>query len=721
MHTVRFFLVMLLIITAVLPAFAAATGSVGGRITDHSTGNGLSHVNIILVNTGRGSASDTNGYYQIDHLPPGKYILKFRSMGYKTHRDTVTIEPGRATGLDARLEPDIIQTDNIVITAARQSRLLEQTPDVTMVQTAGDIRAMGAAQINDVIEYMPGINSIAGTGSGQPFKRTISMNGMPPCYSLILVDGMRIPSSHIHTGANVNIVPLDHIERIELVKGAMSAQYGTDAMGGILNIITYRGSDQDKFSFRSYGGSRETWYNGLSMSGSLGDGLNHSLCTSWEQSEGTPIIEPVFRKGRLSYTKFQLMDRIDAQITDQLRAGVSVHYMNAETPYRQQPQASTLFTPSFELQYRSYNNVQISASGYYSRWKSQLNNELNEIASPQLLVRYSGLERHKLLMGTEMIDRNFARKRVAEHNQRTYGIFAQDEISLKEKWTILAALRLDKVENINAVLSPKVSLLWDATTRLAWRVSGGRGFRAPTVQDLYETLYTHPGDIHYRAGNPDLQPEYSTSFITGLDFKPADNLSLVMNGYYYAIENMITPIDHGLEDPIRYFPQEQIPFVTDSLVYIYRRENIHSGRIGGGEIKILWHFITGFRLEGGFNFSHNQNTDTGESLPYYPGKSLALKLSARQPLSPKLSWGGFIGMNAVSDRKIWKFKHSGEQSVKLDDYQKLDAGFRVYYGSHVELFFNADNILGQELHLYEDVDFVIEGTPLYRFGVRLTQ
>ena len=186
-----------------------------------------------------------------------------------------------------------------------------------------------------------------------------------------------------------------------------------------------------------------------------------------------------------------------------------------------------------------------------------------------------------------------------------------------------------------------------------------------------------------------------------------------------AINNMITPVDHGLEDPTIYFAPEKIPFVTDSLVYIYRRENIHKGMIRGSEIKMLWNIVPGYSFEGGFSLTHNKNKDTGKSLPYYPGKSISLKIKGKQYISHSLKIGGFIGLNATIDRKIWRFKRNAEQQVNLDDYQKLDAGLALCFQNGYELFVNAENLLGQELHLYEDVDFVIEGTYLIRAGLRL--
>lgn len=609
--------------------------------------------------------------------------------------------------------------EQVVVTATRNAKLLKNTPDITLVQNFDETQAMGSYQIDDIVEYMPGASSIGGTGSGMPFKRTLSINGMPADYGLILLDGKRVLSSHIHTGANVNILPPEHIERVELVKGAMSAQYGTDGIGGILNIITKKGTDNTNFSFNSYGGSQNTFHSGLSLTGSLNGNIKHSFFSSWDRSNGDPIIKPVFRKGKLAYTKFNLMHQIDANISDALRAGASINYMNIETPYGEDPKAATYFTPGLDLKYRISKDITLHSSSYYSRWKSQKNNELNEIMSPNLIFNYSGFKNHDLLIGSEIIYRNFTRKRVSEHDQYLYGAFIQDEITISPIWDVLVAVRLDKVEDINYVISPKISVLSHINERITWRSSIGRGFRAPTVQDLYETLYSHPGNIHFRAGNQNFKPEYSTTLMSGLDWKVKENSSLMFNGYYYSIDNMITPIDHGLEDPTKYFSESQIPFINDSLVYIYRRENIHQGMILGGELKLHWQFLPNYLINCGFSLSHNENKDTGKSLPYYPGQSLTLKLQGHETISEKFAINGFVGLIATMDRKVWRFKHDGEQQIELKNYQKLNAGIDLVFDNNYELFLNVENIMGQRIHLYEDLDFIIEGVPIWRLGLRI--
>ena len=197
----------------------------------------------LLVGTNIGSASMQDGRFVIKNIPSGEYTLLCSAVGYKTVQiPSLEIDSAEPITLKIELEPTVIEMENIVVTASRRITLLKDTPDMTLVTPASEIRAIGAQSVSDVLEYMPGVSTEGGTGSGQPFKKTVSINGMPAVYSIVMVDGARLLSSHFHTGANVNMVPPENIERIEVLKGAASAQYGTDGLGGVVRYYNPTGN-----------------------------------------------------------------------------------------------------------------------------------------------------------------------------------------------------------------------------------------------------------------------------------------------------------------------------------------------------------------------------------------------------------------------------------------------------------------------------------------------
>ncbi|MBN1755668.1 TonB-dependent receptor [bacterium] len=715
-----FYSVMFLL-GAVAATFAQDSGVIKGQIIDRATEKPLSNVNITISGTGAGAATDIEGRFKIENLEPGKYDLVISYIGYqsKTIRNVILKREGD-TPLLVMLEPSSLKGSTVVVTATRRPTLLENSPELTMVIPQTELTITAPQMISEALDYLPGVNTEGGTGSGQPFKRNISIDGLPSQYCMVLMNGARVVSSHYHTGSNVNVVPPEIIDRIELVKGAASAQYGSDGMGGVINIITKRGSTSPKMLFTSYGGSQNSFHTSLSVSGPVGDRIRHSIFSSWEQSDGTPIIEPVFREGQLDYSLFHLLDRVDAELGTKLSLGAQMFYLSSSYPYKgDDPYHSWLITPLLDLGYRINTNFTLNASGYYAGWQSERNAEINEIAEPEISLGFNGLKNNYLLVGGEFIYNNFRRLAVMENDRRAFGVFFQDEWQPISKLSLLAAVRMDKVADIEAVFTPKLTMMFEPAYSVKLRVSLGRGFRAPSLQDLNETLYGH--GTHVRAGNPDLKPEYSTGLTGGIELNPSANLSLMANGYYTALTDMITPIDHGLENPYDYFSPEEMPHwdTEDSLVYIYRRENVHKASIYGGELKLLWNFFRNFYLEGAFNYTHNKNEDTGESLPYYPGMSFSGKLYGDQSINPWLRLGGFVGINAVSGRKIWKFVENGEQKIELDDYQKLEAGLNITIKERYQLFCNATNLLKQEIHSYEDVEMVLEGIPQFYAGLKI--
>jgi len=698
----------------------AQTGTIAGRIIDGATGTPLTNVNIKVAGTAIGAMTDADGRYTIKGLEFGRYDIVFSYIGYKPQTVKNFDVGADIATLDIELLPMPIEAGEIVVTATRRLALLENTPEITMVIPEHELALTSPQDVSEAVAYMPGVSVEGGTGSGQPFKRMISIDGLPPQYCIVLMNGARVVSSHYHTGADVNIVPPEAIERIELVKGAASAQYGSDGMGGILNIITKKGTESPEVLFTTYGGSRNTFHTSLAIHGKVNDNVKHSVFSSWEQSDGPPILEPTFRVNQLDYSLFHLLDRIDAKI-GKLSLGTQMFYLASAYPFKgDEPYDSWLITPKLDLNYSVSKELEFSTSAYYTQWNSERNSEINEVAEPEICLGYSGLKNNYLLIGGEYIYRNFRRKAVDEHNQTTLSAFIQDEWTPFEKLSLLGAVRFDKVEEIDGVITPKLTIMYKPFDMLKVRTSVGRGFRAPSIQDLYETIYGH--GTHLRAGNPELEPEYSTGITGGIEIEPIGGLSLMLNGYYTALTDMITPIDHGLESVFDYFTPEELPDwdpEDTTLYYIYRRENIHKATIYGGEMKILWNLSDNYYVESAFNYTYNRNEDTDESLPYYPGIAVSGKIYGEQPVTGWLEIGGFIGVNATMDRKIWKFKHDGQQQVELDDYQKLDAGLNIKLNKRYEFFATIDNILGQEIHTYEDVEMRIEGIPIYNAGIRI--
>lgn len=273
------------------------------------------------------------------------------------------------------------------------------------------------------------------------------------------------------------------------------------------------------------------------------------------------------------------------------------------------------------------------------------------------------------------------------------------------------ALRFDKVEGITGVVSPKIALLFRPASFARIRATFGRGFHAPTVQELYEEGYGHGGTA-YRFGNPDLMPEFSLTSTLSTEFIITERLQLFLYGYYNIINNMITPVYNG-------------PWEADSTVDMWVRTNIHEAKIYGAEAYASWNLDKHFFVKAGYTYTYNENVSTGQQLPYYPGQSYFGKIIFTHNLGSALSLTGFIDLKGTIGRSAWNWKPDTDAPqdnpdgniTTLKDYQMLNAGIKLGIKNRYEVFVNAHNLLKQEIETLDDVYTVFKGEVYFRTGI----
>jgi len=214
----------------------------------------------------------------------------------------------------------------------------------------------------------------------------------------------------------------------------------------------------------------------------------------------------------------------------------------------------------------------------------------------------------------------------------------------------MTALRYDNVEGVKGVVSPKASLLISPSLPLRLRGSVARGFHAPTPQELLEEGYGHGGRA-MRFGNPDLEPEYSTTYGLGLEVFPGRPFQLMLYAHYSDIDGMIVPVYEGpwTEDP-SLGPGEE------PTKDIWRRTNIEHARIYGGEIKARYAFSRCLRVEGAYSITDTADDESGRQLPYHPGSTLSVKAVGAIQLARQWKGSAFVGLQAAFARSAWSWK-----------------------------------------------------------------
>lgn len=206
-----------------------------GGVKSESTGKHIPFVNIIVKGTNIGTTTDISGHYKLTDLPIGKNIVIASAVGYKTLEKEVVMEKEKAKELFFLLEEDIFQLEQVVVTGTRTKHYIKEVPIRTEVITAKEIETKNANNLFQILEGTPGIR-VEQQCQFCNFTM-IRMQGLGAEHTQILINGQPMYSSLAGVYGLQQISTVD-IERVEVIKGAGSALYGSSAVAGAINIIT---------------------------------------------------------------------------------------------------------------------------------------------------------------------------------------------------------------------------------------------------------------------------------------------------------------------------------------------------------------------------------------------------------------------------------------------------------------------------------------------------
>jgi len=243
------FLFLFLIVIFSLKLSAQNLGTLKGKITEAKTGNALPGANVVVIGKNIGTAANLKGEYSLK-LAPGTYKIRASFVGYKPQFSSVKITAHKTIILNFSLREDLIGTNEVVVIGSRtRNRTVVNSPVPVDVLTAKDIEQTGATQTTTLLKMLvPSFNQPENTVTdGSDEVRPAAIRGMNPDHVLVLVNGKRRHSSalvHVNgsigrgsSGVDLNAIPVSAIERIEVLRDGASAQYGSDAIAGVINII----------------------------------------------------------------------------------------------------------------------------------------------------------------------------------------------------------------------------------------------------------------------------------------------------------------------------------------------------------------------------------------------------------------------------------------------------------------------------------------------------
>src|SRR5436189_2500308 len=247
----RVSLVCLVALLATKAVAAQQAGTVSGTVLAAKDGAPLSGASVVVVGTARAALANAQGRYHLS-VPAGTATVKARLIGYESADQQVTVKAGETVTADFRLTATPLTLNEIVVVGARTSRTATETPVPVDVVSAQEMVETGQTEVNQMLAAVaPSFNASHQTiADGSDHVNPASLRGLGPDQVLVLVNGKRRYSSalvHVNgtfgrgtVGVDLNAIPAAAIERIEVLRDGASAQYGSDAIAGVINIVLKR-------------------------------------------------------------------------------------------------------------------------------------------------------------------------------------------------------------------------------------------------------------------------------------------------------------------------------------------------------------------------------------------------------------------------------------------------------------------------------------------------
>lgn len=553
-----------------------------GDVKDLNTGQHIPYINVTVNNTVLGTTTDGTGHYYLKNLPSGKLTLKVSGVGYKTVEKEVLAEPGKTLELNFLTEENSLSLDEVVVSANRNETNRKDASVVVGIVNPKLFAATNSVCLADGLSFQPGVrveNNCNNCGFTQ-----VRINGLEGPYSQILIDSRPVFSA-LSGVYGLEQIPVNMIERVEVVRGGGSALYGSNAIAGTINIITkeaLNNSFSAGYNYELIGGSSPD--NSVNLNTSIITDDNKAGMYLYAAhrnrlpydfngdsfSEVTKLINHTL--GMRSFYRLSSQSKITLEyhnIHEFRRGGNNFHLQPHETEITEQLEHETnggglaynWYSPDSKQKINAYTSVQnVLRKSYYGAGKDPnaygRTDNFTAIAGIQYIRNFEQLLflPSELIVGTEY-QHDDLRDQIPGYNRnlkqatRTAGVFAQNEWK-NNKGNILLGGRLDKHNLLKKVVfSPRITLKYNFTSDLNWRGSYSAGFRAPQAfdEDLHIDAVAGVMKLIELADN--LRPEYSHSFSTSLDyyFKIGKmEANLLAEGFFTRINDIFILTETGL-------------------------------------------------------------------------------------------------------------------------------------------------------------------------------
>lgn len=547
--------------------------------------------------------------------------------------------------------------DPIVVTASRSEENTSRIPARINVIASKTIEQNPLLNISDLLQKDASIYVKQSGGMGQIPE--VSLRGTNPVHTLYLRDGARLNTQNNVSPIFTGFLDASDVEHVEILKGPASVQYGSDAIGGVIQLISQKPTKTGGFITGVYG-ENETYKAIVGADVVIENGLYAQVRGQRLESDGTRIFDTQPESQKASYDQkgysakvgFTRDEKIDTSLSISHNEGVNIFSTDGGTSNiaprefeNQTVNAIATFKPHQDLAVGlRYSNVQDKQK--VPAYASHYDTSSNEIDSN---VKWNFAQNQNILVGITTNHSEYKSNTITDTKQKikTTGYYAQHQYNTDFVNTQVG-VRVEDNERFGTHTVGQGAIRVHVAPTTSVYANIGSAFRAPSLNELYTQW----------GGNPDLKPEESVSYELGLDQRIGDNLVANVSAYRTNVKNLITNPTWSLN------------------------ENIGKATFKGAETGLKWK-QNDFFVNGQYAYVKTENKQTGLEIAYRPKHTGTLTVGLENQLY------GF-SVSAIARSKA--NAQNSVNSVKVPHYVTADINTYWNINPNVKVFANVENI-----------------------------
>lgn len=599
--------------------FAQAQSHVTGIVLDAEDEAPIEGAYISIDAINYNTLCDSLGRFEIRDIPAGNHEIFVEYLGYKAEKRRVRIP--LSSRIVFKLEKKVECLSEVVVTATRTRRSLTNSPVLTSVVNAADIEASGVSTLQEAIELMiPGVNF-----SPDAHGDNLHIQGLGNDYILVLLDGQRL-IGEMRGNVDFSRIAAANVKQIEVVKGASAVLYGSNAIGGVINIITKEGAKQTSGELEARYGTHDAFLLQLQGATSIKNtGINFSLFRRTHSGyDLTPESSPNFYtvnpyedySGELSITQ-----KIGAKVKAKGNFRYYEHHLKAPSvSLVKESRLTRTYTGGIGIhaQLADKNSLEVQLhKDFAERFRLKDANDSRykkgdyDYNSLQVIDKQDIGLKSSLLAGIEysyedVYSSNFSKEEGQNQSIENWHTFLQADCYITDNLEAVLGTRYTHNQRYGGQLTPSLSLLYKLNA-FRIRANLAKGYRSPSLKEMH---YNFDHDGFWIMGNPELKPEQS--------------LYTSLSGEYSrkGVHVSLNFFRNKIEDKIHYYMKN-----TGERVEMHYR-NYDETQVKGIELNSKISFLKDYNIQLGYAYTDAEDSSTG----------LQLKGNVKHSINCLLGW-----------------------------------------------------------------------------------